>query len=643
MKIFKNIIFLLWIASSFLMAELLKPYNGQYVSYVHILFEWEQEPNAQSYQIQLSYNPNFTNNLLDLNTSKLTHIYKDEINWNSEYFWRVRPIYSDNSYGDWINTYDFRIRNSDTGSNGVSVDMINENLHYNGLTLVSDLSDNNRSFVFDSDGTEIWNDGYIDFITNHVSEYGQISGCSFNNFPQNTGAVINYDNQYIWRGPEDTYIDVHEVKQIPNGNYMGFVWECQNGPIPEGDWTGLFRALGYEADGETIEFPWCGQAIVEWDQYSNEIWRWSPFDYFTMDDYDAYGGTWWNAYFDGQYDWMHSNAFHFDPDESVIYFSARHLSRITKVSYPSGDVIWKIGMPPQFNTGDEHICTDLGFTWQHNVQLLDNGNITLFDNGNLSGLFGQPERTRAIEFRVNDNNSCEMIWEYNLPEYLYGPWMGSVQVLPNGNRLINTVGTGGHAIEVTPNQQIIWDADYNFSPFNDPAGNYRSYRIPSIHPNAHSIIFDNYKTEDLGTGIYLSNNNLKVTIFNESGYKQIYNYSISDSEEWFEILDTEIIIDPYSNIDLDFTAISPNSDSTQLSFNIKPKYHTYDSKSYNFSIFRDQILGDVNGDNGLNVLDVVILVNMILGDTEETSTADVNQDGIINVLDVVTLINLILQ
>ena len=62
---------------------------------------------------------------------------------------------------------------------------------------------------------------------------------------------------------------------------------------------------------------------------------------------------------------------------------------------------------------------------------------------------------------------------------------------------------------------------------------------------------------------------------------------MSDSEEWFEILDTEIIIDPYSNIDLEFTAISPDSESTQLSFNIIPRYHTYDSKSYNFYIQPD--------------------------------------------------------
>ena len=54
------------------------------------------------------------------------------------------------------------------------------------------------------------------------------------------------------------------------------------------------------------------------------------------------------------------------------------------------------------------------------------------------------------------------------------------------------------------------------------------------------------------------------------------------------------------------------------------------------------MIGDVNGDGGLNVLDVVVLVSMILGNVEPNSNADVNQDGIVNVLDVVTLINLIL-
>ena len=38
----------------------------------------------------------------------------------------------------------------------------------------------------------------------------------------------------------------------------------------------------------------------------------------------------------------------------------------------------------------------------------------------------------------------------------------------------------------------------------------------------------------------------------------------------------------------------------------------------------------------------VLLVNIILGNSEEVASADVNQDGIINVLDIVSLINIIL-
>ena len=53
--------------------------------------------------------------------------------------------------------------------------------------------------------------------------------------------------------------------------------------------------------------------------------------------------------------------------------------------------------------------------------------------------------------------------------------------------------------------------------------------------------------------------------------------------------------------------------------------------------------GDVNNDSILNVLDVVIMINIALGQAEFTECADMNGDGIINVLDVVQLVNLILQ
>ena len=57
----------------------------------------------------------------------------------------------------------------------------------------------------------------------------------------------------------------------------------------------------------------------------------------------------------------------------------------------------------------------------------------------------------------------------------------------------------------------------------------------------------------------------------------------------------------------------------------------------------DGLLGDVNGDGVLNVLDVVSLVNIILNGDEYILSGDMNQDGTIDVLDIVTLVNTILN
>ena len=58
------------------------------------------------------------------------------------------------------------------------------------------------------------------------------------------------------------------------------------------------------------------------------------------------------------------------------------------------------------------------------------------------------------------------------------------------------------------------------------------------------------------------------------------------------------------------------------------------------------MLGDINVDGDVNILDVVILVNFIL-DTQiptdlEFSASDLNSDGILNVLDIVLIVNTIL-
>ena len=109
------------------------------------------------------------------------------------------------------------------------------------------------------------------------------------------------------------------------------------------------------------------------------------------------------------FEWTHVNALWFDADSS-IYISSRHLSRITKINYPSGDILWNMGhkMP----SDEVHFGHELGFSWQHSLDIQDNGNIVFLDNGNKSEDYRNTEDriTRALEIQIIEN-------EFDKPYY----------------------------------------------------------------------------------------------------------------------------------------------------------------------------------------------------------------------------------
>ena len=629
-------------------SDLLKPDTAN-LRTIHVLFEWDQEPDAVSYNIQASNSNSFNNLYINTNISSTMHIEKNAFNWGNDVYWRVRPIYADASIGNWIDTRYFSIGNSILGN--LNVDIYNDDLIEDGLVMYSQFAPYLASGVIDKYGNEIWNtQSYV----NHINEFGQVYGM---HFETEGGDQFNYDQDIIWTTPSGTPIDAHEIKQLPNGNYMAFTLDVtRSGPIPIGAWTSYFQALGYVADGITNEFPWLGLRLVEWDEETREeVWSWDPFDHFTMDDYDLYGGVWWGAYFNGYFDWLHSNAFHFDEEEGVIYVSHRHLSRITKIDYQTGDVIWNMGLPEQYTTGDNNICTDLRFSFQHNIQLLDDGTLLFFDNGNISQLVNDDDypTTRIRRIRVIDDNHCETVWQFDLPELMFGSGMGSVQLLDNGNYSIYTFSNGGEEpgdgccdlLEVTPDKEIIWKA----SAGDNERAWYRSYKIPSIYPSAFSVIADSYQNMESDNGeildaIELIGQTINFSITNHSGYDHIYKYKFRSIDgNWFEDVESEISISAYQTESLSFESIITDVEIDNVILSIWPTRHLYSRKDLEFSVIYNGILGDINGDQNLNVLDVILLVNMALGNSEIDINGDINGDENINILDVVLLVNLILE
>ena len=147
---------------------------------------------------------------------------------------------------------------------------------------------------------------------------------------------------------------------------------------------------------------------------------------------------------------------------------------------------------------------------------------------------------------------------------------------------------------------------------------------------------------DASVGIQKNSNIGSQVIFGADGLSNNFNITFESAPKW-------LTTNPNQGTLLDnenqAVTVSSNSDEIDGSFYA---YMNVSSNGGSISIpiimnVNGNILGDTNGDSNINVLDVIIMVNMIIGEAEiNLNTADMNLDGLINVSDVVLLINSIL-
>jgi hypothetical protein len=598
---------------TFLSAELIRPENDSQISYTHVLFEWDQAVDAVSYEIQVSTDNLFQNVLLSESVSSLIYIDKGHLDWDSQYYWKIRPIYSNGASGDWTSEKTFSILSSVTDP---TINLYDDEAYQEGVTFLGSL-DGNFSVAFDKDGNEIWNTQDNNIIMYNTNLKGELYGCHYNPQLENSypGIELDINSNYIWEEPNDEFVH-HELLRLPDGNYLGIAESIQNLPVPEtGPWYGACIGMFGAAMCNGNNFPWVGDKLIIWDEDTKEIvWEWDTFDYYSPNDYDGvyyddgvYAGSWDLAFNLFRYDWTHVNAASYSVEESAIYISCRHLSRLTKIYFnfndysdsDNGNIIWNLGQ--QMPSGEVHCGHDLDFSWQHSISSLDNGNIVTLDNGNLSDDFNSSLEhpiSRAIEIAPNetaDGCNAEIVWEYNLDEELFGHASGGVQKLDNGNYLISTVGDGGTTLEISDNLDLIWEAKYNLN----LGLIHRAYRASSLYPIEASVIANGYSSIDsfynAEEGIYVffqDSVRADFTIYNNGSIDEEFVYSFESTSEdiWYPYTERSIQINAGESKVVTLAGHFNSNDEGGLDFNnvhmvLQSQNNHNIKKNYNFTMY----------------------------------------------------------
>ena len=177
--------------------------------------------------------------------------------------------------------------------------------------------------------------------------------------------------------------------------------------------------------------------------------------------------------------------------------------------------------------------------------------------------------------------------------------------------------------------------------------------FPKLEYSGEDVFIANDSDGNINPGEQIQ---LSIILFNNADWGDAINVSVLlESDSNVEILNENVFIGNISsgdvgiNIEEPFNIlVNPDITDSEISFtlNILSNQNGYIDYNQSFPITllieeNPIVLGDINFDSLINVLDVVQLVNIILGNTSNEA-ADLNQDSVINVQDIILLINLIL-
>jgi hypothetical protein len=250
--------------------------------------------------------------------------------------------------------------------------------------------------------------------------------------------------------------DLHELRLLPNGHALLLAYDPQ--PVD----------MSSVISGGNPRATVIGLIVQETDQNKDVVFQWRSWDHFHITDATHENLT------ASSIDYVHGNAIELDTDGNLL-ISSRHMDEITKIDRSTGNIIWRLGGK---NNEFTFINDSIGFSHQHAIRRLTNGNVTLFDNGN----FHSPSFSRAVEYQLDETaKTATLVWQYRHTPDIYGSALGYVQRLENGNTLIGWGATNPSATEVRQNGSIVYEMTLATGEFS-----YRAYRFPWKETNNQS-------------------------------------------------------------------------------------------------------------------------------------------------------------
>ena len=290
--------------------------------------------------------------------------------------------------------------------------------------------------------------------------------------------------------------------------------------------------------------------------------------------------------------------------------------------YFAGPTLWDADLSVYAQTNQNgsgsHIDMLHQSPWGVGIEWAGSGNIYWVFDGHHSAIVRYDFRTPHAY--GGDNHADGRVWRYGEESVDREPGVSSHMVLDELNGWLYIADTGNSRISrFNVNSG---DFDYNLSPYGEPLNQY-------------------WMMENAEWEVIISDGLQKP-----SGIDFYEDRLVVGDYQTGELIIYDIGSDPVVELGRIETGFSNNLMGIKID---SDQYIWYVNFERN-EVIKLEVLafpGDINFDSVVNILDIILEINIILGDydanDQELAAADLNNDGEINILDIIALVNIILD